>query len=93
MSPRAGIADHVPCISGVVIQECKDTIPAMIKRPRVLQALKSALEDNPVAVLLGPRQCGKTTLARLLAEKTQATIFDLERAADRATRTPGAHRD
>ena len=56
----------------------------MIKRPRVLQALKSALEDNPVAVLLGPRQCGKTTLARLLAEKAQATIFDLERAADRA---------
>jgi hypothetical protein len=56
----------------------------MIERPRVLQELKTALENNPVAVLLGPRQCGKTTLARILAEKNRATLFDLERAADRA---------
>ncbi len=56
----------------------------MIQRPRVLKALKTALENNPVAMLLGLRQCGKTTLARLLAEETPATIFDLERAADRA---------
>ena len=57
---------------------------AMIDRPRVLGELKRALANNPVAVLLGPRQCGKTTLARALAEDTPATIFDLERAADRA---------
>lgn len=56
----------------------------MIKRPRVLQELKTALAENPVAVLLGPRQCGKTTLARMLAEESPATVFDLERAADRA---------
>jgi predicted AAA+ superfamily ATPase len=56
----------------------------MIDRPRVLKELKTALDDNRVAVLLGPRQCGKTTLARTLAEDAQATIFDLERAADRA---------
>jgi predicted AAA+ superfamily ATPase len=35
-------------------------------------------------MLLGPRQCGKTTLALRLAEETRATVFDLERAADRA---------
>ncbi len=56
----------------------------MIQRPRVLKALKTALENNPVAMLLGLRQCGKTTFAPLLAEETPATILDLERAADRA---------
>jgi len=47
-----------------------------------LKALKTALANNPVAVLLGPRQCGKTTLARRLAEDMPATWFDLERPAD-----------
>ncbi len=46
--------------------------------------MRTTLDENPVAVLLGPRQCGKTTLARRLAEETPATFFDLERAADRA---------
>ncbi len=54
----------------------------MIDRPRALKALKTALANNPVAVLLGPRQCGKTTLARRLAEDMPATWFDLERPAD-----------
>lgn len=56
----------------------------MIERPRALRALRTALANNPVAVLLGPRQCGKTTLARRFAEETTATWFDLERPADRA---------
>ncbi len=30
-------------------------------------ALRAALADTPVVYLLGPRQCGKTTLARSLA--------------------------
>ena len=33
-------------------------------------------------MLLGPRQCGKTTLARGLARKRRATLFDLESPAD-----------
>jgi predicted AAA+ superfamily ATPase len=35
-----------------------------------------------VATLLGPRQCGKTTLARLLAAEQGAQYFDLEHPAD-----------
>jgi uncharacterized protein len=47
-------------------------------------ALKSAVENNPVAVLLGPRQCGKTTLARELAASEPSTFLDLEKPSDRA---------
>jgi predicted AAA+ superfamily ATPase len=35
-------------------------------------------------VLLGPRQCGKTTLARQLAGALQSTYFDLENPVDLA---------
>ena len=34
--------------------------------------------------LLGPRQCGKTTLARQFSEKSQSTYFDLENPVDLA---------
>lgn len=56
----------------------------MIERPGARQALKLAVANNPVAVLLGPRQCGKTTLARELAEGQPSAFFDLERPSDRA---------
>jgi predicted AAA+ superfamily ATPase len=35
-----------------------------------------------LVTLLGPRQCGKTTLARALAETRKSEYFDLERPAD-----------
>ncbi len=35
----------------------------MLKRPRAQQNLDIALSRAPVVALLGPRQCGKTTLA------------------------------
>ncbi len=39
----------------------------------------------PGVVLLGPRQVGKTTLARAIAaERSDAVVLDLERPADRA---------
>ncbi len=56
----------------------------MIDRPEALSRLETALDENPVAVLLGPRQCGKTTLARLLADREGGHWFDLESAEDRA---------
>jgi predicted AAA+ superfamily ATPase len=56
----------------------------VIERRTARLALKSAVENNPVAVLLGPRQCGKTTLARELAASEPSTFLDLEKPSDRA---------
>jgi uncharacterized protein len=39
---------------------------------------------GPPVALLGPRQCGKTTLARQLAEGSKSTYFDLENPVDLA---------
>jgi len=48
-------------------------------------ALAKALGRAPAALLLGPRQCGKSTLARqLLAQRGDAVILDLQDRADRA---------
>lgn len=55
----------------------------MISRNDALNRLETALDENPVAALLGPRQCGKTTLARGLAERRGGHWFDLESAEDR----------
>jgi hypothetical protein len=56
----------------------------MIGRHRYRRAVRAALAANPVCALLGPRQCGKTTLARELAAGRQSHYFDLETAVDRA---------
>lgn len=56
----------------------------MIDRPATLARLETALEENPVCALLGPRQSGKSTLARSLADRDGAHWFDLEDAEDRA---------
>ena len=50
----------------------------MIDRPAYVTAITRALESNPVVALLGPRQCGKTTLARLVASQRHSIYFDLE---------------
>lgn len=55
----------------------------MIQRPRPLARLHRGLERAPVVALLGPRQCGKTTLARMIAATTESLFIDLERPADR----------
>lgn len=56
----------------------------MIPRPQALERIAATFRIHPVAGLLGPRQCGKTTLARLLAEREeQSVVFDLENPVDR----------
>lgn len=50
----------------------------MIEREHYLYLIKKALERNPVVALLGPRQCGKTTLARQLIASNHPQYFDLE---------------
>ena len=54
----------------------------MIKRPSSIEQLSNALRRSPVTALLGPRQCGKTTLARLFGQNRVATYFDLESRPD-----------
>lgn len=52
--------------------------PLMISRSAVLERVRTALRRGPVAMLTGPRQCGKTTLARQLLAEDSANYFDLE---------------
>ena len=55
----------------------------MIVRSTLKQAVASALLANPVAMILGPRQCGKTTLARMIAAtRDDCEYFDLENPVD-----------
>lgn len=55
----------------------------MIRRSHVARVL-ARLREYPVVALLGPRQIGKTTLARQVVRAAggAATIFDLEHAPD-----------
>jgi len=50
----------------------------MIKRKGYIQYIKRALERSRAVALLGPRQCGKTTLARKFVDIHSANYFDLE---------------
>ncbi len=50
----------------------------MIERRQDRQALRAALRRSRVVALLGPRQCGKTTLARELVDVDSLNYFDLE---------------
>ena len=54
----------------------------MIKRPKLIQQVQKALKRSRVVVLLGPRQCGKTTLAREFLSAENKNYFDLEDTDD-----------
>jgi hypothetical protein len=54
----------------------------LLNRLNFEEEVKESLEYNPVTAILGPRQCGKTTLARMIAESIKSTVFDLEDPAD-----------
>lgn len=51
---------------------------AMIERRITKSAITTALYRSRVVVLLGPRQCGKTTLARQFVPSDSLNYFDLE---------------
>ena len=53
-----------------------------IPRFSLLSFINETLNNTPVTALLGPRQCGKTTMSRLIAENQNVKIFDLEDPAD-----------
>lgn len=54
----------------------------MITRTDALKRLAVATRRSPVTALLGPRQCGKTTLAREFADDRPGAYFDLESEPD-----------
>lgn len=69
----------------------------MIKRHNILQDIQGALRRSRVVALIGPRQCGKTTLARQIVAPASVNYFDLEdptslaRLAEPMTALSGLH--
>ena len=58
----------------------------MLRRPMLLARLEAAFRRSPVTLLLGPRQCGKTTLARWIYSRAgKRSFFDLENPSDLAS--------
>ena len=55
-----------------------------IDRPELIARVRNGLAASPVTALLGPRQCGKTTLARGLVAPGTPNYFDLENPRDLA---------
>ena len=57
----------------------------VIDRPIARARIDEAFSVHPAVALTGPRQCGKTTLARAVAaaDTEESTFFDLESAVDR----------
>jgi hypothetical protein len=50
----------------------------MVKREKLIQEIRSALRRSRAVSIIGPRQCGKTTLGRQLVEADSPNYFDLE---------------
>jgi predicted AAA+ superfamily ATPase len=47
--------------------------------PRLIEPrLEEALDDSPVVLIQGPRQCGKTTVARRMGERRSYAYFNLD---------------
>jgi uncharacterized protein len=57
----------------VIFKEMK-----LIPRPHITQRIQKDIKSFPVTLLLGPRQCGKTTVARQISRQGSAKYFDLE---------------
>ncbi len=66
------------------IERASLIIRGMLERTKLLARLRAGLRTSPAVALLGPRQCGKTTLARQLAGTSTSTYFDLENPVDLA---------
>lgn len=71
----------------------------MMMKRRMQDVVERRLAQTPAVALLGPRQVGKTTLAKAVAQRQpNALLLDLERESDRAVlRQPdlffASHRD
>ncbi len=56
----------------------------LIQRPHLLEQIQFAFKVTPVCGLIGPRQCGKTTMAKEIAAQYPGNVhlFDLEDERD-----------
>jgi len=57
----------------------------LMDRPWYQHRISELFEVHPIVAILGPRQCGKTTLARVYAQGDESgpvTVFDLEDPTD-----------
>ena len=57
-----------------------------MNRPEVLSHIKKLQNTHPIVALLGPRQCGKTTIAKMYCKEFSSfpieNYFDLESTVD-----------
>lgn len=60
---------------------------SFVARDEIESRITQALNRSRGAVLLGPRQAGKTTIARRIARRSRAEYFDLEDPSDLARLT------
>ena len=54
----------------------------MLPRPGYLSRLEKAVSRSPITAILGPRQSGKTTLARMYIVDKDVSYFDLDSTPD-----------
>ena len=79
--PRCGMSNAVSKNTLQIFHQVEH-MQGMIER-FLKRSLEQALDVQAGAVLLGPRQVGKTTLAQEIAEIRDAVYLDMERIADR----------
>src|ERR1700730_16645315 len=68
----------------ILSRDIHGTIKTVIERKLDIELVRHALRRSPVVALLGPRQCGKTTLARQFVAPDSLNYFDLEDPASLA---------
>ena len=62
----------------IIIFDYHGMMISMVNREELLKRLHLALKRSRVVALVGPRQCGKTTIARELVDPESPNYFDLE---------------
>jgi uncharacterized protein len=50
----------------------------MLPRPELEIKIEKAINRSVITAILGPRQCGKTTISRIIGEKYNSAFYDLE---------------